>query len=156
MFNLSSFKSLPLALALVTSSASLAAALPSSNRLGDYTNSSRGNRHINWVVVDSDQKGLNCRLANTFQPRDRRDDVINRLLNVSYRADVPGWQSVARFRRGERLKVETGNMAQQIIVFDNRNKPWFPVMLNESEVRQGANPRYCLVRANRQFIQPVP
>lgn len=156
MFTLPLFRSLSLALALVTGSASLAAALPSSNRLGDYTNNSRGNRHIDWMVVDSDQQGLNCRLASTFQPRDRRDDVINRLLNVSYKANVPAWQSVARFRRGERLKVETGNMAQQIIVFDNRNKPWFPVMLNESEVRQGATPRYCLIRANRQFIQPVP
>lgn len=133
----------------------LALALPAPNQQGDYTDARRGNRHSTWQVVDSDSRGLNCRLSSEFQPRDRYDNVIDRLLNASYKVDITKWRVVASYRQGQRLQVETGNMAQQIIVFDSRNKPWLPVMLNEPQVRQGALPQYCLIRANRQFIKPI-
>jgi hypothetical protein len=133
----------------------LALALPTPNQQGDYTDTRRGNRQINWQVVDSDPKGLNCRLSSKYLPQNKSDNVIDRLLEVNYRVDIPKWQVVASYRQGQRLKAETGNMAQQIIIFDSRNKPWLPIMMNQPEVNQGAAPKYCLIRANRQFIRPI-
>ena len=48
--------------------ANLALALPIANQQGDYTGLARvrGNRQVNWVVVDSDAQGLNCRMAQRF------------------------------------------------------------------------------------------
>lgn len=150
-----SIQHITLAIALILGTGSVAMALPTPNQQGDYTNDRRGNHHLTWQVVDSDPKGLNCRLSSEFQTRDRYDNVIDRLLNANYKVDVTKWRVVASYRRGQQLKAEIGNMAQQIIVFDNRNKPWLPIMINEPEVRQGALPKFCLIRANRQFIKPI-
>jgi hypothetical protein len=54
---------------IVGMGANLALAVPVANQQADYTGMLarvRGNRQVNWVVVDSDSQGLNCFVrANT-------------------------------------------------------------------------------------------
>lgn len=50
--------------------ANFASAMPVANQQGDYpipAPRTRGNRQVNWVVVDADSQGLNCRMTQRFR-----------------------------------------------------------------------------------------
>lgn len=123
--------------------------LPTPNQQGDYPippPRNRGDRQVNWQVVDADPKGLNCRMAKQFQgvrmdSLDTPDELYQR-----NRYDVSQWPVVTRFRRGQRIQAVTGNLANQIVVVDRRGKMWLPIHTGKGD---------CLVRANSRFIRPL-
>jgi hypothetical protein len=129
--------------------ANLALALPVANQQGDYpiaTVRTRGNRQVNWVVVDSDAQGLNCRMAQRF--RSISVDSLNAPdeLFVRNKHNVSQWAVVKTFRRGQRLEAVTGNNADQIMISDTQGKPWLPIDTGNGN---------CFVRANSRFIKPI-
>ncbi|MEG3838779.1 hypothetical protein [Microcoleus sp. herbarium14] len=129
--------------------ANLALALPVANQQGDYPvppARARGNRQVNWLVVDSDAQGLNCRMAKKFQSIsvdgiDAPDELFARNKH-----NVSQWPVVTVFRRGQRLEAVTGNNANQIMISDNQGKGWLPVSTDKGN---------CFVRANSRFIKPI-
>ena len=129
--------------------ANLALALPVANQQGDYTGllaRQRGNRQVNWVVVDSDSQGLNCRMAQRFRSisvdaLDAPDELF-----AKNKHNVSQWPVVTTFRRGQRLEAVTGNNANQIMIADSQGKPWLPVLTGKAN---------CFVRANSRFVKPV-
>ncbi|NJK70211.1 MAG: hypothetical protein HC786_29775 [Richelia sp. CSU_2_1] len=129
--------------------ANLASAIPVANPQGDYPippPRARGNRQVNWVVVDSDPKGLNCRMAQRF--RSISVDGIDAPAELFERNkhNVSQWPVVTTFRRGQRLEAVTGNNANQIVITDTQGKPWLPVLTDKGN---------CFVRANSRFIKPI-
>ena len=113
-------------------------ALPQSDRNGDYSGRTS---HRNWVVVDADASGLNCRWSSQM-PRDWfAPDVRLPALNVV------NWGVVRQFRTGTILTSNT-TPAGFATLTDSRGLPWLKVSI-------GRNEQICLVRANRQFIRPV-
>jgi hypothetical protein len=129
--------------------ANLALAIPVANQQGDYPvppGRARGNRQVNWVVVDSDSQGLNCRMAQKFRSisvdaLDAPDELFARNKH-----NVSQWPVVTVFRRGKRLEAVTGNNANQIMIADTQGKPWLPISTNNGN---------CFVRANSRFIKPI-
>lgn len=129
--------------------ANLASAIPVANKQGDYPvppARQRGNRQVNWLVVDSDSKGLNCRMAQRF--RSISVDGLDAPAELFERNkhNVSQWPVVTAFRRGERLQAVTGNNANQIMIADSQGKPWLPVSTDKGN---------CFVRANSRFIKPI-
>ncbi|MBE9094175.1 hypothetical protein [Tychonema sp. LEGE 07203] len=129
--------------------ANLASAIPVANQQGDYPvppPRTRGNRQVNWVVVDPDSQGLNCRMAQRF--RSISVDGINAPDELFERNkhNVSQWPVVTTFRRGQRLQAVTGNNANQIMISDTQGKPWLPVLTDKGN---------CFVRANSRFIKPI-
>lgn len=128
-----------------------ALAIPAPDAEGDYRiPSTRGNRHINWVVVDSDPKGLNCRMAKEFQQFSLDGADAPAALYENKRHNIGQWPVVATFREGDRLQAVTGNFAQQIMLTDLADQPWLPI-----EISSQNNSRNCFIRANRRFIRPL-
>ncbi len=128
--------------------ANLALALPVANPQGDYPGPARarGNRQVNWVVVDSDSQGLNCRMAQRFRSisvdaLDAPDELFERNKH-----NVSQWPVVTTFRRGKRLQAVTGNFANQIMIADSQGKPWLPISTDKGNY---------FVRANSRFIKPI-
>lgn len=129
--------------------ANLALAVPVTNQQGDYAGMlvrARGNRQVNWVVVDSDSQGLNCRMAQRFRSisvdgLDAPDELF-----AKNKHNVSQWPVVTSFRRGQRLQAVTGNNANQIAIADIQGKPWLPVDTEKGN---------CFVRANSRFIKPI-
>lgn len=129
--------------------ANLALALPVANQQGDYTGllaRRRGNRQVNWVVVDSDSQGLNCRMAQRFRSisvdgLDAPDELFEKNKH-----NVSQWPVVTVFRRGQRLEAVTGNNANQIMIADSNGKPWLPISTDKGN---------CFVRANSRFVKPI-
>ena len=129
--------------------ANLALAVPVANQQGDYPAPparARGNRQVNWVVVDSDSQGLNCRMAKKFRSfsvdgLDAPDELFERNKH-----NVSQWPVVTTFRRGKRLQAVTGNNANQITIVDTQGKPWLPISTENGN---------CFVRANSRFIKPI-
>lgn len=134
---------------ILGSGANLALALPVANGQGDYTGllaRQRGNRQVNWVVVDSDSQGLNCRMAQKFRSisvdaLDAPDELF-----AKNKHNVSQWPVVTTFRRGEGLQAVTGNNANQIMIADSQGKPWLPISTDKGN---------CFVRANSRFVKPV-
>lgn len=129
--------------------ANLASAIPVANQQGDYPvppARQRGNRQVNWVVVDSDSQGLNCRMAQRF--RSVSVDGLNAPDELFERNkhNVSQWTVVTTFRRGKRLQAVTGNNANQIMISDSQGKPWLPISTDKGN---------CFVRANSRFIKPI-
>ena len=129
--------------------ANLAWALPVANQQGDYPvppARARGNRQVNWVVVDSDSQGLNCRMAQRF--RSISVDALDAPAELFERNkhNVSQWPVVTVFRRGQRLRAVTGNNADQIVIADTQGKPWLPISTGKGN---------CFVRANSRFIKPI-
>lgn len=127
----------------------LALAVPVADRQGDYTEllaRRRGNRQVNWVVVDSDSQGLNCRMAQRF--RSISVDSLDAPAELFERNkhNVSQWPVVTAFRRGKRLQAVTGNNANQIMIADSQGKPWMPISTDKGN---------CFVRANSRFIKPI-
>lgn len=129
--------------------ANLASAITVANKQGDYPvppPKTRGNRQVNWLVVDSDSQGLNCRMAQRFRAisvdgLNAPDELFERNKH-----NVSQWPVVTTFRRGERLQAVTGNNANQIMISDNKGKPWLPISTKKGN---------CFVRANSRFIKPI-
>ncbi len=129
--------------------ANLALAIPVANPQGDYPvppARARGNRQVNWLVVDSDSQGLNCRMAQRF--RSISVDGLNAPDELFQRNkhNVSQWPVVTTFLRGERLQAVTGNFANQIMISDSQGKPWLPISTDKGN---------CFVRANSRFIKPI-
>ncbi|MEG4420463.1 hypothetical protein QUA70_18015 [Microcoleus sp. LAD1_D5] len=129
--------------------ANLASAIPVANQQGDYPvppARQRGNRQVNWVVVDSDSQGLNCRMAQKF--RSISVDGLDAPAELFERNKhkISQWAVVTAFRRGQRLQAVTGNNANQIMIADSQGKPWLPVSTDKGN---------CFVRANSRFIKPI-
>ncbi|MEG4209921.1 hypothetical protein [Microcoleus sp. S13_B4] len=129
--------------------ANLASAIPVANQQGDYPvppARQRGNRQVNWVVVDSDSQGLNCRMAQRF--RSISVDALDAPAELFERNkhNVSQWPVVTTFRRGKRLQAVTGNNANQIMIADSQGKPWLPIATANGN---------CFVRANSRFIKPI-
>ncbi|MEG4836855.1 hypothetical protein [Microcoleus sp. B9-D4] len=127
----------------------LALAVPVANKQGDYPvppARQRGNRQVNWVVVDSDSQGLNCRMAQRF--RSISVDGLDAPAELFERNkhNVSQWPVVTAFRRGKRLQAVTGNNANQIMISDSHGKPWLPISTDKGN---------CFVRANSRFIKPI-
>ena len=129
--------------------ANLASAIPVANKQGDYPVPpvrQRGNRQVNWLVVDSDSKGLNCRMAQRFRAISVDGLDAPAELFERNKHNVSQWPVVIAFRRGERLQAVTGNNANQIMIADSQGKPWLPISTDKGN---------CFVRANSSFIKPI-
>ncbi|MCC3408783.1 MAG: hypothetical protein JGK17_25045 [Microcoleus sp. PH2017_10_PVI_O_A] len=129
--------------------ANLALALPVANQQGDYPvppGRQRGNRQLNWVVVDSDSQGLNCRMAKGFQSVSVDGIDAPDELFVRNKHNVSQWPVVTTFRRGKRLEAVTGNNANQIVITDTQGKPWLPILTDKGN---------CFVRYNSRFIKAI-
>lgn len=128
---------------------SLTLALPMPNTEGDYRiPNMRGNAHRNWVVVDPDPNGLNCRMAKAFQPYSLDASNAPKELHQHHKHDISEWPVIVQFQQGQRLRATTGHLGQQIMLLDSSDRPWLPISLK-------ATKNSCFVRANSQFIQPL-
>lgn len=123
--------------AIVLSFPNAAVAIPKPDRNGDYHRTS----HQNWIVVDRDPNGLNCRWssampADWYSPATRFPDT-----------SVSNWQIVRRFKRNTPL---TANLSPAgfAILYDRQKKPWLKVSI-------GSNDQICLVRGNARYIRPI-
>lgn len=115
--------------------------LPTPNKqTGDYSRSS----HQYWQVVDSDPKGLNCRMGPYT-----KDEIYD--PGRSFKMDIFNWRVIGTLKKGQTFENELGP-AGFGIMFDTRNKPW---MFVDKISAKGA-PKQCFVRANSQYIKPVP
>ena len=88
--------------------ANFALAVPVANQQGDYPMAlarTRGNRQVNWVVVDSDSQGLNCRMAQRFQSISVDGLDAPAELFPRNKHNVSQWAVVTTFRRGQRLEA---------------------------------------------------
>ncbi|KAM3106368.1 hypothetical protein ACKFKH_18950 [Phormidesmis sp. 146-20] len=150
-----SIKVILLTLAATIVGTQLATAVPVPDRQGDYPipksarSSSPG--QSNWIVVDGDSKGLNCRMAKQFQSvtLDGADAPAAIFLNNQYA--IADWPIRFTFKKGQRLQAVTGNMGRnQIMLLDNRGKPWIPV-----SGQKGDRSINCFIRANSRFIKPL-
>ena len=114
---------------------------PKANGNGDFSRTVPANLlHVNWVVVDSDPKGLNCRWSPQL-PRREWDGA-----NVIWpKANFEQWPVVRRFPKNTRLTAYHGP-ADSTMLNDTRGLPWVTVDLGDD--------RACLVRANQRFIKP--
>ena len=109
---------------------------PRPNPNGDFSNPTW---HGNWVVVDPDRKGLNCR----WSPKLPKGDWDS--INVNWPDDKFGtWPVVRIFPNKTRLTAFPTNAGTSMK--DNRGLPWLIVDLGDG--------RACLVRANNKFIKP--
>ena len=109
--------------------ANLTSAIPVANQQGDYpvpAARQRGDRQVNWVVVDSDSQGLNCRMTQRFRAVSVDDMDASAELFERNKHNVSQWPAVTVFR-GERLQAVTGNNANQITIADTQGKPWLPI-----------------------------
>ncbi|MCU0542552.1 MAG: hypothetical protein MUE44_10210 [Oscillatoriaceae cyanobacterium Prado104] len=98
--------------------ANLASAITIANQQGDYrvpAARTRGNRQVNWVVVDSDPQGLNCRMAQKFRSISVDGLDAPAELFARNKHNVSQWPIVTVFRRGQRLQAVTGNNANQFV-----------------------------------------
>ncbi|MEG4289277.1 hypothetical protein Q5692_33900 [Microcoleus sp. C2C3] len=128
--------------------ANLASAIPAANQQGDYpvpAARQRGNRQVNWVVVDSDSQGLNCRMAQRFRSVSVDGIDASAELFERNKHNVSQWLLLTVFR-GERLQAVTGNNANKITIADPGGKPWLPIFTGKGN---------CFVRANSRFIKPI-
>ncbi len=129
--------------------ANLALAVPVANQQGDYTGllaRQRGNLQANWVVVDSDSQGLNCRMAQRFRSVEINAHNIADEVFARNKHNVSQWPILTTFQRGERLRAVGGNLNNQMMIADIQGKPWLPIV-----TKQG----YCFVRANSRFVKPI-
>ncbi len=112
--------------------------LPTPDANGDYMVPSNGKY---WMVVDPDwDNGLNGRLTPEW-PADWEH------INVKWpQSNVATWPVVARFFPGTVLNASWGNRGA-ISLKDHNGKPWLMIQISRD--------RYCFVRANKRFIQPV-
>jgi hypothetical protein len=97
--------------------------LPRANKKGDYYNGD----WREWLVVDRDRKGLNCRSGAGANFR-----VVTKFYNNS---------RIFVFTQGE----------DDLIRRDKQGKPWLAVLPNGYQYEEP-----CFVRANNSFIQPIP
>ncbi|MBD2097491.1 hypothetical protein H6F90_20550 [Trichocoleus sp. FACHB-591] len=140
---------LSLTCALIGLGTNFALAIPTTNQQGDYPApppGQRGGRQVNWQVVDSDPKGLNCRMARQFQGISVDSIDAPPDLSARNKHNISQWPVVFAFKRGQRLRAETGNWDNQIMLTDRQGKPWLPVSTSKGN---------CFVRANSNFIRPV-
>ncbi|MHC5769369.1 MAG: hypothetical protein ACYTXI_27885 [Nostoc sp.] len=96
--------------------------LPKPNRKGDYYNG----LWREWLVVDRDRKGLNCRSS----------------AGANYGI-------IKKFYNSQKIYAYTLDSAP--IERDRQGKPWLAVLPTGYQYE---NP--CFVRANSSFIQPIP
>jgi hypothetical protein len=135
--------------AFLSLGANLALAIPTPDQQGDYPappQRQRGGRQVNWQVVDSDPKGLNCRMAKQFQGTTVDSIDAPADLSVRNKHNISQWPVVFAFKRGQRIQAVTGNLANQIMLTDQQGKPWLPVSTSKGN---------CFVRANSNFIKPI-
>ncbi|HIK30989.1 MAG TPA: hypothetical protein IGS17_07960 [Oscillatoriales cyanobacterium M59_W2019_021] len=112
--------------------------IPQPNAEGDYPRTS----HRLWRVADLDPAGLNCRWSEGisdpwYSPDARFPDL-----------KIQDWAIVRRFEAGT---VLTSNITPAGFAFihDDRGLPWLKVSLDDRDA-------ICLVRANQQFVVPIP
>lgn len=129
--------------------ANLALAIPVTDKQGDYPVppvGARGNRHVHWLVVDSDSQGLNCRMAQRFRSFYVNAHNMPYELFARNKHNVSQWPILTTFQRGERLRAVNGNLNNQMTIADIQGKPWLPIV-----TKQG----HCFVRANSRFVKPI-
>ncbi|MFM6402678.1 MAG: hypothetical protein ACKPH7_30055 [Planktothrix sp.] len=132
-------------------------AIPKTNANGDYilspTTDRRGISQFNWVVIDKDPQGLNCRMLQQYQGISMDDiDAPSILFKDNYHTII-NWPVMITFKTGQKLRAVTTQFGNNIVLRDKQGKPWIPVASNlRIELDKGS----CFVRANRQFIKPIP
>lgn len=112
--------------------------VPQPNDVGDYPRTS----HLLWTVVDPDPNGLNCRWSEAmpehwYSPAARFPDF-----------NIQDWEVVRRFNWGTVLTANR-TPAGFTYIYDDRRSPWLKVSI-------GDNDEICLVRANQEFVVPLP
>lgn len=112
--------------------------VPTPNDNGDY---SSWTSHFDWIVIDPDAAGLNCRWSNAMPDDWYSPDAKWPRLNIRE------WSIVRQFPTNTHL-IANGTPAGFVIIKDENNKPWLKVSI-------GADDKICLVRANSSFIRPV-
>lgn len=123
-----------------------ASATPVLNRQGDYVGSTSMG-YMKWEVVDSDPRGLNCRMKQEFQPVILDSMDLPDGLLKDYTADILSWNVVFSFSPGERLNAVIGNgRFNQIMRMDKQGRPWLGIRTWKGD---------CFVRANSRFVRPV-
>jgi hypothetical protein len=138
---LKELKTITLATLLVLGTAKLGSTepLPSPNNQGDYMGRAY---HTYWEVVDSDPKGLNCRMTNSsFEELMRAD---NRTPFEFF-----NWSIVGVLKQGQRFQSFPSNAGGTF--HDTRGLPWLFVGKNYAT----GGVQRCFIRANSQFVKPV-
>lgn len=126
-------------LTILTTPSVLASPLPGTNENGDYITGD----HYYWEVVDPDPNGLNCRTVNA---------TIYELLQLNNPTpfDFFNWPVVGVLYQGQRFHVSSSNRG--VFWWDTRKLPWLYVKDSD----QGNVTKGCFVRANSQYVKPVP
>ena len=79
-------------------------------------------------------------------------DVPSILFKDNYHTII-NWPVMITFKTGKKLRAITTQFGNNIVLVDKQGKPWIPVASNPRiELNRGS----CFVRANRQFIKPIP
>lgn len=137
----------------LTVTASVALAIPTAGANGNYQLSQlRGKPgQTNWLVVDADPKGLNCRMAKQYRSfaMDGAETPANLYINSIHK--IYDWSIAGTFRKNDRIQAVTGNMGRnQIVLIDDRGMAWIPIVAPKN-----AQAKNCFVRANSRFIKPI-
>ena len=137
---LKKLKTITLATLLVLGTAKPGATepLPSPNNQGDYIERAY---HTYWEVVDSDPKGLNCRMNSSFEEIMRVDNPTP--------FDIFNWSVIGVLKQGQRFESFPSNTGGTFR--DSRGLPWLFVGKNYTT----GGVQRCFIRANSQFVKPV-
>lgn len=113
--------------------------LPQPNAKGDYITKSY---HQQWQAIDSDPDGLNCRMG---------DRPVAEIWDPGTGAlEIGSWSVVGTLEQNQTFTAGL-TPAGFVVTFDADNQPWIYVESSEA----GA-PSNCFVRANSQYVQPIP
>lgn len=129
--------------------ASIASAESIWNQKGDYRTNIKTSAYTTWQIVDPDPNGLNCRMAHHHRPAHFESQDKGSTSIEGNRHNIGNWPVLLKLRNGTRLNAPlTGRAGEsQKIILDENGRPWLAL-----NTYLGA----CLVRANSQYIQPIP
>jgi hypothetical protein len=106
-------------------------------------------RHIsvNWKIT---AKELNCRMLPQYQDISRDSLDTPEILYKNTYDTITNWKVMNKFKTGQRLRAVKTELGKKIILLEKEGKPWIRV---ESQLGDLSN---CFVRADSQFIAPIP
>lgn len=134
------YRSTCIAIALVTGAAISTSAVenPKPDKNGDYP---ARTSHRNWIVVDPDPNGLNCRWSSA---------IPTEWYSPSAKfptTPVTSWRVVRRFKKNTAITAND-TPAGFVMLPDQKKTPWLKVSI-------GPKDQICLVRANAKFVRPI-
>ena len=115
------------------------AELPQPNDRGEYSRTS----HLYWEAVDSEPKGVNCRMgSHSIEEIEDPGSKIN--LNIA------SWPVVGTLKPGQNFEIYLGPSGLGVL-YDSQHQPWFFIEKTEGN----GGPSNCFVPAKSSFVKPI-